>query len=302
MPSLRPARSVLSGAVLPLVAALLLAAPLPALAQATVAPDTGTAGATASGAEAVQDLSAALRIGDVLAVMRDEGLDYGKSLEADMFPGAGGAAWAAKVAAVYDADRMARTFTTAFAEALRDNPATAKAATAFFAAPLGQRIISLEIEARRALLEEAAEDAATLAWAELEAEDDPRAALIRRFAEVNDLVESNVTGALNANLAFYRGLAGAGAFGDMPQEDMLAEVWAQEESVRAETEDWLYPYLALAYRPLSDEDLTAYTDFSATPEGQRLNRALFSAFAALFDGISEQLGQAAAIQLQGQDI
>lgn len=297
MPSLRLAHLWRAHAVLPLVAVCLLAVPAPLPAQDNPAPQ-----ASATAAPAMDALTQALRISDVLDVMRDEGLEYGGSLEAEMFPGGGGAAWTAKVAAIYDPARMTATFTTAFAEALRDDPATAKAATEFFASAVGQKIVTLEIEARRALLDEAAEDAAKVAWADLDAEDDPRAALIRRFADVNDLIESNVTGALNANLAFYRGLAGAGAAGDMPMEDMLAEVWSQEDAVRVETEDWLYPYLALAYRPLSDEDLTAYTDFSATPEGQRLNRALFSAFAALFDGISEQLGQAAAIQLQGQDI
>ena len=297
MPSLRPAfrpvRPFVAG-VLPLIAALVLGAvPQGGLAQESPAA-TAEAGIAA--------LSDALRIREVMEVMREEGLQYGETLEADMFPGSGGAAWQAKVSAIYDADAMVATFNDALTEALSGEAATARVATEFFASPLGQKVVRLEIEARRALLDEVAEGSAQLGWADMEGEDDPRADLIRRFAEVNDLIDSNVTGALNSNLAFYRGLAGAGLMGEMPQEDMLAEVWAQEEAVRAETEDWLYPYLALAYRPLSDAELTAYIEFSATPEGQGLNRALFSAFAVLFERISAELGAAAAIQLQGQDI
>lgn len=301
MPSLRPAfvpvRPFLAG-VLPLVAVLLLGA-APHISAAQEAP------ATTEGADAATDvlaLSDALRIGEVMEVMRDEGLEYGETLESDMFPGGGGAAWQSKVSGIYDADAMVATFNDSLSDALAGDGDTAQRAAEFFASPLGQRVVQLEIEARRALLNDAAEDAAQLAWADMEAEDDPRAALIRRFAEVNDLIESNVTGALNSNLAFSRGLAGAGLMGEMPQDEMLAEVWSQEDAVRTETEEWLYPYLALAYRPLSDAELTQYIDFSATPEGQRLNRALFAAFAVLFERISTDLGAAAATQLQGQDI
>lgn len=300
MPSLRFAcirlrplgQGAFPGAVL-LAAALWLGVPQMAAAQE---PPAAVAMAD------VVALSAVLRIDDVFAVMRDEGVEYGETLDADMLGGGGGSAWRAKVSEIYDPAAMTATFNAALVDSLAQNAKAAQAATDFFAAPLGQRVIGLEIDARRALLDDFVEDAAQLAWAEMDASDDPRAALLRRFAEVNDLVDSNVTGALNSNLAFYRGLGGAGALGDMPQDELLAEVWAQEDAVRAETEEWLFPYLALAYRPLSDADLTAYTDFSATPDGQVLNRALFGAFAVVFEGISERLGAAAALQMQGQDI
>jgi hypothetical protein len=93
--------------------------------------------------------------------------------------------------------------------------------------------------------------------------------MLRRFAEANDLIESNVAGALNANLAFLKAMAEAGGGGTVggDAEAMLAEVWGQEAAVRAETEAWLFPFLALAYQPLSDSDLEAYVAFSETPEG-----------------------------------
>jgi hypothetical protein len=53
---------------------------------------------------------------------------------------------------------------------------------------------------------------------------------------------------------------------------------------------------------LSDEDLTAYIAFSASPAGQQLNAALFAAFDDVFTPISKALGLAVAKQMQGQDI
>jgi hypothetical protein len=44
----------------------------------------------------------------------------------------------------------------------------------------------------------------------------------RDFIEANDLVERNVSGALNSNFAFYRGLSDGGAFEvEIPEELML---------------------------------------------------------------------------------
>lgn len=248
-------------------------------------------------------LSQTLRLADLIGVMRDEGLDYAETLEADLFPGQGGAAWRDRVALVYDAPAMLRRFDARFAREMADDPAAVTATQAFFGDARGQRILTLEIEARRALMDKAVEDAAKARAEEMAADQDPRMAALRRFAVANDLIESNVMGALNANLAFYQGMAEIGAFGDeMTEEQMLADVWGQEAEVRTETEDWLYPFLALAYGPLSDGDLEAYTEFSQTPAGKKLNVALFAAFDEVFVQVSRDLGRAAAQQMQGQDI
>jgi hypothetical protein len=173
----------------------------------------------------------------------------------------------------------------------------------FFASDLGQRVVELEIEARRALLDDASEEASKVAWAELQASGGPRLEALERFVTVNDLVESNFSGALNANLAFYRGMDEGGAFGgEMTEEQMLSDVWAQEPEVRESTTEWVYSYLNLAYGPLSDEDLDTYTAFSDSEPGRKVNRALFAAYGEVFNPISTALGVAVARQLQGQDI
>ena len=110
-------------------------------------------------------------------------------------------------------------------------------------------------------------------------------------------------GALSANLAFYQGMAEGGAFGgEMTEDQMLADVWGQEAEVRQQVADWLFPYLALAYGPLSDDELEAYIAYSESPAGQQLNTALFASFDGVFSPVSRALGLAVARELQGQDI
>lgn len=244
-----------------------------------------------------------LRMDEAMEVLREEGIAYGEDLQAELLGGAGGARWDRMVELIYDPVTLRRRFDRAFARELpADSPETAAIAE-FLGSDRGQRIVVLEIEARRALLDPAVEDAARLALDRMREARDPLLDDLQRFAEVNDLVESNVIGALNANLAFYRGMSEAGAFGTaMPEEDMLAEVWAQEDDIRAETVDWLFPFLSLAYSPLPPADFDAYLAFSESEAGQRLNRAIFAAFDQVFARVSHDLGRAAAGVLAGQDL
>ncbi|MGL5008718.1 MAG: hypothetical protein ACRC6I_02455, partial [Paracoccaceae bacterium] len=135
------------------------------------------------------------------------------------------------------------------------------------------------------------------------ADEDPRLEMLQAFVAAGDLVEQNVVGAMNANYAFFQGMAAAGGpAAQMTDEEMLADVWGREAEVRASTQEWLYPYLALAYQPLDDADLAAYTAFWESPAGKHANAAMFAAFDQVFTDISRGLGQAAATQMQGDDI
>jgi hypothetical protein len=122
--------------------------------------------------------------------------------------------------------------------------------------------------------------------------EDPRIDLLTDFIETNDLVERNVSGALNSNFAFYRGLSDGGAFEvEIPEELMLAEVWGQEPELRRDTIEWLYSFQLSAYSGLEDADIEAYTAFSATDAGAALNAALFAAFDTVFNQLSYELGE-----------
>ncbi|MBM7067617.1 DUF2059 domain-containing protein [Actibacterium sp. 188UL27-1] len=249
----------------------------------------------------VEPLLDALGMSELISIMREEGLSYSADLREEMFPGRGSDRWTGLVEDIYAPDRMARIVGDQLDQDLQGTDIAPL--LDFFGSAPGKRIVSLEISARRALLDEAVEDATRERWLSENDADDARRSALKKFVEVNELVDSNVVGALNANYAFYLGLADGGALDvDLSEEDMLRDVWSQEGEIRDETETWVFSYLSLAYQPLSDDELAAYTALSETDEGAALNRALFSAFDALFVTISRDLGLAASQFLSGEDI
>lgn len=300
---------------LPIMAALMLCAPAPL--GAGPAGDRAWAGAmplwqatTEAGAKTPtpsQHLAKALRLDRLIDVLSEEGRAQGGDLGADLFDPVSAARWRAAVEAIHQPARMRAIFDAALDGALAGQQPAVEAIAAYFAQPEQGRILDLELDARQALVDPALSDAAALAWQRIDAADAPRAAALRRFVQVNDLIEANVAGGMNANLAFLRGMAEtteAGAPGLGPQDEagLLADIWSQEEVIRAETEDWLMPYLALAYRPLGTEAVDAYSDFCASAPGQALNRALLAAYDALFVAISADLGRAAGRMMAGSDL
>ncbi len=276
-----------------------LGVPLPAVAQ-----EAAQAGAVPPAVAAdIKALTETMQFAELVGILRQEGLDYGTQLEADMFPGAGGQGWQATMALIYDAPRMEAALGEALTRELAKSPGDIADMQAFFGSDLGQKVLKLEIEARRTLLDDAAEEAARIAWEDLGSGETARVEQLERFVASNDLIESNVMGALNASLAFYQGMQEGGAFGgEMTEEQMLTDVWGQEADVRQQTTEWLFPYLTLAYGPLTDEELDSYIAFSESAQGQVLNAALFVAFDEVFTPISRALGVAVARQMSGQDI
>ena len=249
----------------------------------------------------VEQLTEALGLGELVDIMRDEGLDYAEDIEAQLFPGKGGDAWEEIVSAIYDPEVMREDVIGVMAEDLTQTDLTPL--HDFFVSERGTEIIAYEISAREALMDEDIEEAAKARLANMRAEESPELVRIDRFVEVNDLIESNVMGAMNSNYAFYQGLSEGGAFdGTMTESDILADVWAQEDTIRADTDIWVYAYLAMAYQPLSNEDFDAYIAISETPEGRALNRALFEGFDAMYSKISRALGVAAASFMAGEEI
>jgi len=249
----------------------------------------------------VQPLLDALDISGLIEVMREEGLQYGDELATEMFPNSGGAGWRSQVSSIYDVDVMTRTVSAGIEAELEQTDL--EPLVAFFTNDLGRQIVALEVSARRAFLDDAVEEAATDRIMQMQDAADPRFTMIEAFSLDNDLIETNVVGAMNANFAFYQGLdAGRGMDLDMSQEQMLSDVWAQEDEIRQSTIDWVYGYLNMAYQPLSDAELTAYHDLTLTPEGRDMTRALFISFDTLFVQISNALGFAASEFMAGQDL
>jgi len=257
----------------------------------------------ANGEVSVPALAGALQLDALFAVLREEGLAFGETLETDMFPAGGGQHWRNAVSDIYDIPRLRSAFDAVLEAELAQEPEVLGEILAFFRSDLGKRIVALEIEARRAFLDTATEEAARVTAEDRFADRDPLVDLLRDFIAAGDLVEQNVAGALSGNLAFQTGISETGVFGDaVPQDQLMAEIWAQEDQIRDDTTTWLYAYLGLAYSPLSAAEMQAYVDFMASPAGGRLNAALFLAFHEVFRQVSYEMGRAAGIAIQGRDI
>jgi hypothetical protein len=207
-----------------------------------------------------------------------------------------------RVARLHTHSRMVALFEGAFPQ----DALTAEqieAITSFVQSDAGLRIIMGEISARRIFLDQDAVDLAIEGYRAELASAAPRLDILDRFNTVNGLVERNVSGALNLRFAFFRGLIDGGAFEDeVPEEAMLAEVWAQEPDVRQMTVEWLYAFQLLAYAQVSDAELEAYVDMSESDAGHAVNAALFSAFDSMLADLSYDLGRAAAVYIAGEDI
>ncbi len=259
--------------------------------RAAYAADDATGDAT--------DLTDVLRLDEVIGVLRDEGVAFGEDLDRDMLGGLGGTFWAEQVTQVYDPAQMRDTLRTALADGM-DEDQIAQSLT-FFRTDLGQRILSLETSARQAMADPEVEQIANDTYGMMKESGDKRLTTIARFIEVNDLLERNVASTLGSSYYFMRGLAEGGA-SNMSDDQMTADVWSQEAEIRTDTELWLYGFLLLAYRPLSDQDLEAYISYSETPAGQALNSALFNGFDGMYLAISHALGMLVAEATASSDL
>ncbi len=245
------------------------------------------------------DLLDALGVPQIVEVMREEGIEYGDTLAADMIPSGGSAGWGATIGRIYDQARMLATVQEVFAAEFGD--AETEGLLEFFTSETGKQIVSLELSARNAMRDDEIEDAARAAFDDLDGTNSEPLAAIAEFVATNDLVEANLVGALNANYMFYLGLVDGGAL-QMSEAEILTEVWSSEEETRADTREWVYAFLLMAYRPLEDGVVEEYTELSRTEPGRALNRALFAGFNKMYDDISYALGMAVAREMQVQEL
>ncbi|WP_417277627.1 DUF2059 domain-containing protein [Celeribacter sp.] len=244
-------------------------------------------------------LMQAMMFEDVVDVLCDEGAEMSEDFVEAGY-GVPKPMWDKMLSRLYDEDVMAKAFHEEMGEALGDTDLTPM--IAFYETDLGQKIARLELETRRAMSDEATQEVANDAWAQLDP-DTERAHLIEDYVQVNDLVEMNVVGAMNSDIAYYQGLWSAGfdnAQGSS-DSDILNEIWASEPEVRADVSEWVYGFSTMAYQTLSDDEFEAYIDFGRTEAGQKLNHALFSSFDAVYEHVSRGLGAGTAKLMQDFD-
>ncbi|MFT4960786.1 MAG: hypothetical protein ACI92Z_001870 [Paracoccaceae bacterium] len=244
-------------------------------------------------------LARVIRIGEIMAIMCDEGMEYAGDLNDDMLAGEGGQYWVDRVKRLYDTDRMEATLRKSITDGMDADQIAL--ATAYFSSANGKRILTLEISARTTMFDPEIEDIARANYRDLAGSDDTRLAAVSRFVQTNDLLEMNVAGALTSNYQFYRGLVDGKAT-NMSDDEILADVWGQEQEIRDDTKGWLYGYLLMAYRPLTEDELEGYITFSGSPAGRALNQAMFGGFDVMFNAISYQLGQSVAQAMKASDL
>ena len=251
----------------------------------------------------IADLGQVLQFDSMFEVLKDEGIARANEIADQMLPQGRGPGWDRAVADIYDLRLLRAEFNHALRAELSKDPQAAAEIRAFFASDLGQRVLTLEIAARRAFLDVAQEEAARVAADTPETARDPKWRQIQRLIEAGDLVEMNVAGGLSGSLAFMRGLQETGANGlALPINKLSTDVWGQEAQLRADTSAWLKAYFGLAYSPLTETELETYVTFLESPAGQRYSAALFLALDSSFRRISRALGRAVVEAAQANDI
>lgn len=240
----------------------------------------------------------ALRMPDLVQALREEGLGDAQDINATMLNGQGGALWLDQVSQLYAPGPIEDAFFNALKNGMDDD--ALNGAVQFFDSDRGQRITALEIAAREAMMDAAVEEAASEGFAAL-ADDDPHFLLVSEFVAISDLMELNVALTMSASYQFTRGLADGGLL-EMTEDQILAQVWQSEPSLREEAKGWLYGYFLLAQQPLALDDLEAYVAFAESPAGRALNAALFAGYEAVFTDIAYGLGRAVALNASGNDI
>lgn len=254
---------------------------------------------TAQDRSPLNTLIEAMAIPEILEIMQAESIKFGAGIGADMLPDGGGESWQAMVADIHTLDKMRATVERGMAAALTE--ADIAPLIAFFTSDTGQRIVGLEVSARRAFLDKDIEAAARRSYLELAGQGVPLLAQVTAYIELNDLVEYNVVGTMNANYWYYLGLNEGGVL-EMSEEEMLSAAWEAEDETRSDTGEWLYAYLMLAYAPLETAQMESYVTLSKTAPGRALNQALFAGFDDLFNSTSYALGLAVAGQLRATDL
>jgi len=240
-----------------------------------------------------------LELREAAAILRDEGQTHAASLNQDMLGGQGGPGWQMQIDAIYDSGRMVEIVRSALEETLDDDEL--EAAISFFSSDLGGRVVGLENAARSAISQPEVEEAARARFAEVEGSDDPRLVHISRLIAAGDMIDRNVSTALNSNFQFLRGLLEGGAL-DGSEDDLLADVGADLEAVTEDTTAWLNAYMLLAYHPLEEAELGSYADFAETDAGRGLNQALFDGFGRAYEDISYALGRAVALNMTAEEL
>ncbi len=248
--------------------------------------------------ERAERLMRAMHISEFMTILSEEGVAQGLAINESMLGGSGGSYFQAQVEDLYDPTLMHQQLSRSVGQMMTDTQL--EQASIFFESDLGQSIVSLENSARRAIADDAIEEMARSAYEQADRED-MFFRLVDEYVQINDLIEKNVQGTISADYSFYQGLA-SGQSALFDDASVLQELLSQHENTKAETTEWMYSFLLLAYQPLNESQMRENIAFSRTEAGRALNTALFKGFDEMLNGISFQLGQAVAQAMRASDL
>lgn len=250
-------------------------------------------------ADTFGQLYAALNLQEIVAIMRQEGLEeaeatkeiYLKNIRKDSFNSA--------IDALYSEAFMETQLRSGLKTALSEDDA--EIALAFYQTQLGALASKLETSARAAISNDAVEEMAVSVANDALQAGNKRAKLLKNAVTDMELTEYNLSGAFSARFAFLSGLAEAEELG-ITQDQIINLIAQDREALRDEIDQWVLGFVFMTYRPLSDEELSQYLAFLLSTPGKALNRALFEVFNELSTQNAGQLGKLLAAAIQAREL
>ncbi|MDG1738208.1 MAG: hypothetical protein P8L68_18095 [Paracoccaceae bacterium] len=234
-----------------------------------------------------------VRLDEMIEVVRAEGLSDNQNIPMEFFGSSFGGAWTDTLDEIFDetvlSSQIEEEFLSSFGDAPRDE------ILEFLESDAWQIAVGYELKGRVAMLDPKVEAAAIETYWQTFEKNNRRMQDLTALIEAGDLINTNVVGAMNSMYEFNLGIVSEGFDLGMSEEDILVQIWSEEDNLRYEISEWIYSFLLLAYDPLDTDLLQAQIAFFETPEGKRFNRALIESFDRVYGGISFNLGAAIAI-------
>ncbi len=250
-------------------------------------------------AEADDDyLLSLVRIDEMVDVVREEGLSEYQGMPFDFFGGDFGNIWTDGLDRVFNEIELTNSIEQDFLNVIGETPRAD--IVSFLESDAWQVAVDYELKGRIAMLDPGVSDAAMTAYWNSFEKNTRRIQDITDLIETGDLINSNVVGAMNSMYEFNLGMISEGLDLGMSEDDILVQIWSEEDSLRFDISEWIYSFLLLAYDPLETDLLQEQIEFFKTSEGKRFNRALIESFDRAYSRISFELGAAIAILAREQ--
>lgn len=230
---------------------------------------------------------------DALAkVIYQEGMTNNATLLEDFGLPSGGSAWRATLEDTFDQSEIQNTMEIGFLDTF--NFRSIDEVLPVLMTDDWITVFDLQNAASIAILDPAIESASLdTYWQHVERES-PRLTLIEKYVEDSDLITLNVAGAMNGMLSFNQGIASVSPDIAYPEEEMLAFVFEEKDTLELEISEWLMAFFLLTYEPVGTSVLEDQIEFWESRAGKDLSNAMMNAYDVVHSQIAVKLGKAFA--------